>query len=58
MLKDMGEKSEKPQVGQMVGQTDGWTESKPIVPSGETGRGLISRHTIKVNNGKLLMWTF
>ena len=32
-----GKKFEKPQVG----RTDGQTDSKPLVPSGETGRGLI-----------------
>ena len=34
-------KSEKPQVGRTDGRTDGQTKRKPIVPYGETGRGLI-----------------
>jgi len=39
-VKGYGEKkSEKPQVG----CTDGQTESKPINPSSETGRGLMKR---------------
>ena len=39
MLKGMGKKSEKPKVGQ---EKKGQTESKPIVPSGETGKGQIN----------------
>ena len=37
----MGKKSGEPQVG----QTGRQTESKPIVPSGDTGRGLIKNGT-------------
>ena len=39
-FKSYGKKVRKP-TGEMDRWTDGQTESKPAVPSGETGRGLI-----------------